>query len=224
MGEPHGKGILEYKDGNTYYGHFDKGIQEGLGFWEYSENDASSRRYFAGNFQKNKFNGNGSLVWRDGLYYGEFNDDSIAGKGLRMWASGVITRGLFINGVQSGYGIAYYTDGAKYEGNFEKNRRQGRGTITYALNATSNALSYEGNFENDEKSGYGTLIWKGGDKYVGEFKYELRNGYGTYYYPSGDRYEGNWENNDRNGFGKFFSADGSLEFEGNWKDNQKQPN
>jgi len=63
-----------------------------------------------------------------------------------------------------------------------------------------------------------------GAKYVGEFKNDVRNGYGTYYYPDGTRYEGDWENNDRNGFGKYFSANGSLEYSGNWKNNLKQYN
>ena len=221
-GEPHGRGILEYKNGNTYYGHFDKGIKQGLGFWEYSTNDDSSALYFAGNFEEDQINGNGTFVWSDAVYFGEFFDGSISGKGLYLWDSGIISKGIFKVGEQTGYGTDYYADGEKYEGNFENGKRQGFGIYTYGLNDATNALSYVGYFEDNLKSGSGTFKWTTGSKYVGEFKYDLRNGYGTQFFSDGSRYQGNWEDGSENGYGKLFLANGTLDYEGDWVNGDKQ--
>jgi antitoxin component YwqK of YwqJK toxin-antitoxin module len=82
----------------------------------------------------------------------------------------------------NGFGIKNYADGAKYEGDFVNNLKEGKGT----------------------------LVWKNGDKYIGEFKNNLCHGKGKYIWPGGTIYEGDWVNNYRDGKGKTIYANGDI--------------
>ena len=132
-GQPHGKGMLEYKNGDTFYGNFYKGSKQGLGFWEYS--NSSSILYFAGSFEGNERFGNGSLAWRNGAFhFGEYMNDEITGWGFRMWSSGIISKGMFEKGRQKGNGTDFYLNGERYDGNFVDNKRNGYGIYRCAIN------------------------------------------------------------------------------------------
>jgi competence protein ComEC len=64
-------------------------------------------------------------------------------------------------------GIETYTypDGSKYEGEWQDNKRHGRGIWT-----RPDGMRYEGEWENDKPSGQGTLTAPDGRKRVGEWK------------------------------------------------------
>jgi len=77
---------------------------------------------------------------------------------------------------------------------------------------------YEGEWNKDQREGLGTFYHKDGRYYTGSFKDNWRSGFGTYYWPSGDRFEGQWVDNDRHGSGKMIWKDGNTytgEFEYN---------
>ena len=95
----------------------------------------------------------------------------------------------------------------KYEGEFKKNLKDGKG-IYYFVDGGR----YEGEFRDDKKEGRGTYYsnkepYKG-DKYIGEFKNNLREGKGIYYFHNGDRYEGDFRNNMKEGKGVFYFNNG----------------
>ncbi len=72
----------------------------------------------------------------------------------------------------------------------------GEGELIYPKDDEHSRLSYNGNFEDNKRSGKGKLIWKSGAKYEGDFENGLRNGFGVYTYSKEDEkdyYEGHWK-------------------------------
>lgn len=192
-------------DGNTYTGFAKKGILEGQGICEY---------------------GNG------GRYEGEWADGKRNGKGT-YWYSGNDTlkrekyKGEFVDDEYNGQGICYYTDGARYEGEWKDGSREGEGTLKYAndddrmeyvgqwrkdqphgtgIFRWKNGAVYEGEVDNDTFHGSGSMAWPDGGKYEGEFVNGYRHGQGTYFYPNGNKYEGEFVNGEYNGTGTFTMA------------------
>ncbi|MGQ0545265.1 MAG: MORN repeat-containing protein [Betaproteobacteria bacterium] len=98
--------------------------------------------------------------------------------------------GPCVEGLAEGVGSARGT--ARYEGEFRRGMKHGRGVKTWA-----NGDRYEGDFSEDRKHGAGTYTWgKGpwaGERYEGEYVDDRRHGKGTYRWPSGDVYSGPWD-------------------------------
>ena len=70
------------------------------------------------------------------------------------------------------------------------NKFHGQGTITY-----SNGNKYDGQFENDRFHGHGTFTSAdGGGRYIGEWMDDNRHGQGTHTYFDGTVAEGVWKN------------------------------
>ena len=66
----------------------------------------------------------------------------------------------------------------------------------------SNGDKYDGEWENDKKHGQGTYTWANGDKYDGAWEDDKRHGVGTFTWANmRDEYEGGWRNGKRHGKG-----------------------
>lgn len=65
-------------------------------------------------------------------------------------------------------GLMKYNDGDIYEGEFEANLYDGKGTLT-----TSEGV-YTGSFRNGLQNGYGEFRWKDGSFYRGTYSYGER--------------------------------------------------
>ena len=131
-----------------------------------------------------------------------------------------IYTGEVVNGLPDGSGIFYGLDGYKYEGNWKNGKQHGFGKQIFAEHDTNNCssyerLSYEGFFEIGVRSGNGTLKWEGGEKYEGAEN--VRSGFGIDYYSYGTKYIGNWENDKEHGDGILYASDGTVIFDGKWK-------
>ena len=145
-GIPDGKGIMEYKNGETYFGHFERGEKKGLGFCAYSR--SSNAVFYAGDYKKNRQNGKGSKVWASGdLYYGDFKNDSRTGYGVYLWPNGDKYIGNHTNNKRNGQGTYYYSDGTKYEGNWVNHLQNGNGTLFSA----ARAVDYSGAWKDGKK-------------------------------------------------------------------------
>jgi hypothetical protein len=83
--------------------------------------------------------------------------------------------------------IRNYPDGGRYEGEFLKNKRHGKGTYFY-----NDGRKYVGDWVKDERSGAGSEYFKNGDRYEGEFLNDKANGKGTEYYANVDKHIGDW--------------------------------
>jgi hypothetical protein len=69
-----------------------------------------------------------------------------------------------------------YENGSKYIGEVKNGKRHAYGVFT-----TIDGMTYEGDFEDDKSNGKGTLTYQGGGAtYTGEFKDNKPNGKGTY--------------------------------------------
>jgi hypothetical protein len=111
--------------------------------------------------------------------------------------------------------IKKFTNGDKYEGDWEDGMKNGEGTLSYA-----NGGRYKGEWVNDLRNGYGVNTWPNGDRYEGDWKDNKKHGNGKYTYADGGEYDGEWEDDMRNGEGVNTWADGS-EYEGSWAHNGK---
>ena len=96
------------------------------------------------------------MVFADGsTYYGSFTNNQLA----------------------STRAVMTFSNGDKYKGEIQANKRHGAGTYQFASQALGQ-MSYEGNFKDDLRDGRGTLVQEKPPflKYVGEFKDDKRCG------------------------------------------------
>lgn len=102
-----------------------------------------------------------------------------------------------------GYGVNFYgkTEGrdilCKFEGQWEKNLKHGRGFMAYP-----DGSEYKGQFKKDQMEGYGKFVWaQKGHIYEGNWMNSRMEGGGEFTHASGNTLQGNFKNNyfnDRN--------------------------
>ena len=96
-----------------------------------------------------------------------------------------------------GYGVAHYTSGDSYEGEFQDDVFHGRGTYKWA-----DGDIYSGEYFQDQQHGYGSLTDVTGT-YTGTWVHDKRHGYGKQTFAgSGEVYEGEWFDDKRHGYGR----------------------
>ncbi len=117
---------------------------------------------------------------------------------------------------EAGIGIFVLESGERYEGQFRKGQRNGRGVQYYP----DGSMRYNGDFKNDIRDGYGAYYFSNGDKIVGIFSDNKPNGKATYYYTDGDRFVGQYQDGKRNGAGNYYYRDGRRE-SGFYEDDEK---
>ena len=95
-----GPGILEFPDGDKYFGEYSGGNREGYGVYE------SSQCVFSGEFLCNQRYGMGVEMWRDGtIYYGGVSGKTRDGYGVVHLPSGAIYYGEHKNGHPDGKAV-----------------------------------------------------------------------------------------------------------------------
>jgi antitoxin component YwqK of YwqJK toxin-antitoxin module len=135
----------------------------------------------------------------------------------------------------------YDKNGARYEGNVDRNGNKEGFGVLYTVQA--GRLEYEGQFKNDAKNGKGVAYdnqgyqvfegeWVNNQKvgagvnfdqngvviFQGEFRDDKRNGSGKEFYPNGKvSYIGKYAHGNRTGKGTEYFENGKVKFEGTWK-------
>ena len=249
--------VMPWLTAPEYDGGYAEGLKNGNGRCVYPNGDI-----FKGNYIKGKRSGAGLMWWADGRFYkGVFVDDQIKGKGIFKVASGpqsAIIDGLFDNGIivpgpskvqypngdiyegrvnmqgqRDGSGRHFYKNGDLYEGNWLRNKRSGKGKLTFADggvftgafqddeahdgqlidcndNKYENDLNKGGCFLRGKLNGFGTARFSNSTDYVGDFKDGLMSGQGTLTYKNGFGiggkaiFVGNFRHNKRDGYGELF--------------------
>lgn len=136
--------------------------------------------------------GIGKLVNQDGSRYeGSFINGVMSGFG-KSWDSDGKTdwSGIWENNFPfTGKGIIDFEGGCRFEGELNCGLRQGKGTCQWP-----DGTKYEGEWIADNYHGSGTQCYSDGTQYNGEFSNGLRHGKGRYQWPDGVFHEGNWIN------------------------------
>uniref|UniRef100_A0A667HIC7 Radial spoke head 1 homolog n=1 Tax=Lynx canadensis TaxID=61383 RepID=A0A667HIC7_LYNCA len=92
-------------------------------------------------------------------------------------------------------GIYKFKSGARYIGEYVKNKKHGHGTFIYP-----DGSRYEGEWADDRRHGYGVYCYVNNDTYTGEWFAHQRHGQGTYFYAeTGSKYVGTWVNGQQEG-------------------------
>lgn len=153
-----------------------------------------------------KLNGFGKFVDENGtIYEGMFEQGVLNGNGKiikikenKKTINKIVYRGNINNFKKEGYGTEI-CDEYIYEGNFQDNRKKGKGKIQFLISGDS----YEGEFDSDKITGYGHYIWSNKHEYIGDFIEGEMHGIGKYIWPDGNEYEGEYIKNIKEGNGKF---------------------
>ena len=162
-----------------------------------------------GTYYNNVFIGWNTFVDNQGiLYVGLFNKFGLNGKGLRYNKEiNHIYRGDFLNGLRHGYGKDYRNN-SKYEGEFRKDKKCGKGKILFDSGDT-----YEGEFNDNKFNGYGHYVWfKNGHEYEGNYLNGKFHGEGFYRWGKNEYYSGEYVNGVKEGEGEISYADGKKFF------------
>ena len=186
-----------------------------FGLFKYDNGDK-----YLGEWQNDKSHGQGTYTWADGdIYIGEYKNDLMDGRGTYTWSAGDKYVGEWQNDQRHGQGTYIYSTGNEYVGRYKNSKKHGQGTFTWA-----NGDRYVGEYKDGMSNGQGTYTWGSGewegDKYVGKFKNDQMHGQGTYTHANGRKEVGEFKNGKLNGYAIKYFADGSIDQEGIFKDDE----
>ncbi len=106
------------------------------------------------------------------------------------------------NGDMHGKGKLQLPAGETMEGDWFNSK------IVYGLETSLGGLSYTGEFNDNKKHGKGTLTFPDGSSYRGDFLDGRMHGVGTFTTSDGSTFEGEYEHDRRHGRGTLTAADG----------------
>ncbi|XP_048202152.1 radial spoke head 1 homolog isoform X2 [Perognathus longimembris pacificus] len=85
-----------------------------------------------------------------------------------------------------------------------------------------NGARYIGEYVKNKKHGQGTFIYPDGSRYEGDWANDQRHGHGVYYYVNNDTYTGDWFGHQRHGQGTYFYAETGSKYVGTWVSGQQE--
>ena len=109
-------------------------------------------------------------------------------------------------GQRNGFGTLRFADGGVFEGEWRKDRREGKGVFTWP----SGKHKYSGTWRDDVPNGVGTEALDDGSTYTGQYSAGKMHGKGTLRYPDGALYEGQFADDGPCGEGKLTYATGDT--------------
>ncbi|GET85770.1 protein kinase, putative [Leishmania tarentolae] len=176
-GEMAGYGKATWHSGDTYEGEWLNGLMHGKGTYTWADGD-----YYHGDYVRGRMEGSGEMKDATGLYTGEWVDDMRQGYGRMLYAGGNVYEGEWLAGMRHGSGkLVEPASRVTYEGEFNRNEKEGRGVQT---NADGDV--YEGEFVRGKPNGRGTYLWADGARYTGMFKDGVKHGDGCEWLANGD--------------------------------------
>ena len=146
-------------------------------------------------------------------YEGDWDQGSWTGYGRHEKANGDVYNGEFLFNVKHGTGIYTYRDGRRtFQGRYRDGHRV-EGKMTYGDGSV-----YIGAWFNGQRHGRGLYTFGDGTSYEGEFQKDMLDGMGTLTFPDGFSFVGEFRAGKRHGHGKEFRSDGTLDYDGIWKE------
>ena len=126
-GQPSGKGVIEWQNGQRFEGQLENGVKQGYGVFI-----APGSFRYEGNWEANKQNGKGKTIFDNGdVYEGEILNGEFHGQGSYTTKAGSRYEGSWKNGVKEGPGKITFPDGDSWEGIFSNNERTDQGKMTF---------------------------------------------------------------------------------------------
>eukprot|EP00754_Rhynchopus_humris_P037233 Rhum_TRINITY_DN19355_c0_g1::Rhum_TRINITY_DN19355_c0_g1_i1::g.169835::m.169835 len=156
-----------------------------------SDNDPEYE--FSGMMRDGKKNGPGKLVFKYGVYEGNFVNDMMEGQGRLELKTGNVYDGEFVRSRFEGRGVLRWRNGREYVGMMRSGNMMGRGKLT------SKDGEYEGDFYHNEFFGKGVMRFANGDVYDGEWKQDMMWGAGTLVTHEKTVYKGAFYKNQKHG-------------------------
>ena len=164
--------------GSSYVGGWENNMKHGVGI----ENISSTLTY-EGEYQHNKFHGNGVLFKTEQTK--NKHNPRKAGKDIKI----KLYEGEWARGLKSGTGTYYYKNNDVYVGSWRDDMRHGNGV----LYVSSSDDIYECEWKDGLQDGIGSVFCKNGNIYSGAFCKGYKEGAGKFYYASTRKlYEGEW--------------------------------
>jgi hypothetical protein len=151
-------------------------------------------------------------------YTGEIKDGKPNGIGVATYTNTSVLRyaGSFSNGMYSGKGTIFFTDGIFLTGNWKNGKLNGKGA-----NFTSNKSLYIGDFADGQKNGKGVFINSNNDIYLGTYLNDKLHGRSLAVWNSGNIIsDAEYREDKRNGVGYQYEVKSKKLFEGEWKDDK----
>lgn len=139
------------------------------------------------------------------------------GKGVFKWSNGDKYEGEFNRGRKHGKGIFYAANGDKFEGEFSYNKYY-KGTLTF-----SNGEKFMGDYNSAGKIKSGTFSYKNGDTYDGYYSGGIPSRSGTYTFANGSKYIGQFKEGKYEGYG-IYTGNDEDKYIGLWKAGLKHGN
>ncbi|XP_017822713.2 radial spoke head 1 homolog isoform X3 [Callithrix jacchus] len=97
-----------------------------------------------------------------------------------------------------------------------------KGATNSGIYRFKNGARYTGEYVRNKKHGQGTFIYPDGSRYEGEWADDQRHGYGVYYYVNNDTYTGEWFAHQRHGQGTYFYAETGSKYVGTWVNGRQE--
>lgn len=161
--------------------------------------------------RNNKPHGQGTMVYADSIYEGQWVNGDWNGFGsLTEMSTGNYYQGGFFDNMKHGLGVMKYCDGRVYDGVFMLDKLESKGKLT-----STDGTKYWGQWSrNGAPHGRGKMEYTDGRVFDGEFNQGVRSGHGRMTFPDGSWYLGEWCNGEPNGLGIKVTANGDLVHEG----------
>jgi hypothetical protein len=136
VGQYHGQGRVQFRNGDVYEGEFVTGRRHGTGVYR----------------------------WKDGRQYtGTFQQDARHGKGRLLYSNSDFYEGAFVNGKRHGNGRFIFANGSMYQGEWDNGLYYGRGTLVQPDGSTYTGTFANGVFHGTGKEidASGTVVYQG---------------------------------------------------------------
>ena len=151
----------------------------------YNQNDINTMKIYQGDLNiLGERHGFGKFMSPYYILIGKWKNDKFSGWGRESRFNGDTFEGRFENGLINGKGIFINSKNSKYIGDFNNNKRWGKGKLT------TDKIIYEGEFYNDMIHGKGRIKFlKNSVEYIGNFNNNKIDGSGVFKFINGDKYD-----------------------------------
>ena len=210
-----------YPDGAKYTGQFKDGQPHGRGISYFGNGNIK----YVGEFKDGQPSGQGTAFNRQGGIAGKWCDvensywtDCVGERTIETENYKFDYSGHWRNNAPHGQGAAMFEHGKRYIGEWSDGKQNGQGSFDNLFEV------FQSRWQDGELQRGGTYATEMVTKYVGEFKNGHFNGQGTYYREDSSLfYRGEFKDGTRHGQGTLYHGDGSIVYQGEWCNGKEGP-